>query len=239
MSDAQLDSFPVSQLQHRYNIVRSAVYTRLEALNIKPEKQGGRAYVNGEQLKLLDALDDHIEKGGTTAEFVESRADDRQLHLSSGQIENSNGQTGQPGELMLSSGQLPNSSGQLEKSSGQVGQFTITEQHSALAGLIEAIASRLMPMIASQLKPTPDPLASLRGLEEAYRNQWLLSTSELAQLLKVSPKTVRSYGEQFSDAGFVFTRAGTRKRGEVAVATCNTKCQNLQSRHFQTRIICN
>lgn len=86
MSDAQLDSFPVSELQHRYKIVRSAVYTRLEALNIKPEKQGGRAYVNGEQLQL-----------------------------------------------------------------------TITEQHSALAGLIEAIASRLIPMIASQLKPAYDP----------------------------------------------------------------------------------
>ncbi len=48
MKDAQLDSFPVSELQHRYKIVRSAVYTRLEALNIKPEKQGGRAYVNGD-----------------------------------------------------------------------------------------------------------------------------------------------------------------------------------------------
>ncbi|MCY7282864.1 MAG: hypothetical protein LH679_05350 [Cyanobacteria bacterium CAN_BIN43] len=196
MSDAQLDSFPVSELQHRYKIVRSAVYTRLEALNIKSEKQRGRAYVNGDQLKLLDALHDHLEKGGTTSEFVASLADSGQQHLSRGQIEKS--------------------SGQQDLSSGQVGQFAITEQHSALAGLIEAIASRLMPMIASQLKPAPDPLASLRGLEEAYRNTWLLSTSELAQLLKLSPKTVRSYGDQFEDAGFVFTRAGTRKRGEVA-----------------------
>jgi len=73
-----------------------------------------------------------------------------------------------------------------------------------------------MPIIASQLKPAHDPLASLRGLQEAYRNQWLLSPSELAQLLKLSPKTVRSYGARFEDAGFVFTRAGTRKRGEVA-----------------------
>jgi septal ring-binding cell division protein DamX len=46
-----------------------------------------------------------------------------------------------------------------------------------------------MPMIASQLKPASDPLVSLRGLEEAYRNQWLLSTSELAFLLKLSPKS--------------------------------------------------
>lgn len=189
MSNAQLDSFPVSELQHRYNIVRSAVYTPLEALDIKPEKQRGRAYVNSEQLQLLDALGKHIEKGGTTAEFVESLADSGQVDLSSGQI---------------------------EKSSGQAGQFTITEQQSALAGLIEAIASRLMPIIASQLKPAHDPLASLRGLEEAYRNQWLLSPSELAQLLKLSPKTVRSYGARFEDAGFAFTRAGTRKRGEVA-----------------------
>lgn len=197
MSDAQLDSFPVSSLQHRYKIVRSAVYNRLEALNIKPEKQGGRAYVNGDQLRLLDALHDHIEKGGTTAEFVESKA-------SSGQVEKSSGQAGQPGELMPSSGQLQKSSGQLEKSSGQVGQFTITEQHSTLAGLIEALASRLIPMIASQLKPAHDPLASFRGLEEAYRHQWLLSTSEVAQLLKVSPRTVRGYGEQFEDAGACF-----------------------------------
>ncbi len=182
--------------------MRSNVYNRLEALNIKPEKQRGRAYVNGEQLQLLDALDEHIEKGGTTAEFVAS--------TDSGQVEKSSGQQ------HLSTGQIQKSSGQLDLSNGQVGQFTITEQHSALAGLIEAIAFRLIPMIASQLKPAHDPLASLRGLEEAYRNQWLLSTSELAQLLKVSPKTVRGYGEQFEDAGFVFTRAGTRKRGEVA-----------------------
>lgn len=203
MSDAQLDSFPVSELQHRYKIVRSAVYTRLEALNIKSEKQGGRAYINSEQLQLLDALHDHIEKGATTSEFVESLADSVQVEKSSEQQH-------------LSTGQIQKSSGQQHLSTGQAGQFTITEQHSALAGLIEAIASRLMPMIASQLKPAPDPLASLRGLEEAYRNQWLLSTSEVAQLLKLSPKTVRGYGEQFKDAGFVFTRAGTRKRGEVA-----------------------
>lgn len=120
------------------------------------------------------------------------------------------------GQVDLSSGHLEKSSGQLEKSIGQAGQFTVTEQHSAIAGLIEAIASRLMPMIASQLKPAHDPLASLRGFVEANRNTWLLSTSELAQLLKVSPRTVRGYGERFSDAGFVFTRAGTRKRGEVA-----------------------
>jgi hypothetical protein len=59
-------------------------------------------------------------------------------------------------------------------------------------------------------------LSYLRELEEAYENGWLLSTSEVADLLGLLPKTVASYGREFADAGFVFTRAGTRKRGEIA-----------------------
>ncbi|BAZ33646.1 hypothetical protein NIES4074_61600 (plasmid) [Cylindrospermum sp. NIES-4074] len=42
------------------------------------------------------------------------------------------------------------------------------------------------------------------------------STRELATLLKLSPPTVRGYGTKFEDAGFVFTKAGQRKGGEVA-----------------------
>jgi DNA-binding transcriptional regulator YhcF (GntR family) len=50
----------------------------------------------------------------------------------------------------------------------------------------------------------------------AYKNGWLVSTRELATLLKLSPSTVCRYGSKFEDAGFVFTRAGQRKGGEVA-----------------------
>jgi len=38
----------------------------------------------------------------------------------------------------------------------------------------------------------------------------------VADLLNLSRATVRGYSEQFEDAGFVFTRTGTRKREEVA-----------------------
>jgi hypothetical protein len=34
----------------------------------------------------------------------------------------------------------------------------------------------------------------------------------------LSQKTVTSYGQEFSDAGFVFTRVGIRKGGEIAWA---------------------
>ncbi len=73
MSNGELDRLPVNQLSERYNLARSAVYTRLKALGIEQERVGGKAYVNAEQLQLLDALHSFIRDGGTIPEFVEMR----------------------------------------------------------------------------------------------------------------------------------------------------------------------
>ena len=64
--------------------------------------------------------------------------------------------------------------------------------------------------------PAPSRLSYLRELEEAYLKGWLLSTSELADLLGLTPGTITDYGQEFNDAGFTFTRAGKRKGGEIA-----------------------
>ena len=87
---------------------------------------------------------------------------------------------------------------------------TIALNASALIGVIETVVQRLIP------NQNKSPLAYLRDLEEAYQNGWLLSTSEIAKLQGLSPKTIAGYGQKFSDAGFVFTRAGTRRGGEIA-----------------------
>jgi hypothetical protein len=62
----EIDRIPITQLPSRYGIARSNLYTRLKDLGIEPEKMGKKAYVNAEQLRLLDALHEHIQKGGTT-----------------------------------------------------------------------------------------------------------------------------------------------------------------------------
>ena len=176
---AEIDRFPLTQLPSRYGIARSALYTRLKDLKIEPEKDGKRAYVNAQQIQVLDALHEHIQKGGTTGEFLKQFKS------------NSTGQSRTVDELD-------------EDSPGQI----LLSQPAALITVVEAIVKRLMP--------GGGRLNHLRELEEAYEKGWLLSTSEVADLLKLSRATVRGYGEQFKDAGFVFTRAGTRKRGEVA-----------------------
>lgn len=67
--NTELDNFPVSDLQDRYSIGRTQVYTRLEALDIKPEKFGNKAFINASQLEKLDGLDSHIKAGGAIANF--------------------------------------------------------------------------------------------------------------------------------------------------------------------------
>jgi hypothetical protein len=85
MSRGEIDRLPVNQLMQRYNIVRSAVYTRLDALGIKPEKIGNKAYVNAPQIKLLDEFHEFIQSGGTTAEFKEMRGFQANENMSTGQ----------------------------------------------------------------------------------------------------------------------------------------------------------
>lgn len=66
---ADIDPYPVSELINRYNIGKQAVYNRLEALDIKPEKQGNRSFISSQQVKALDRLHEHIANGGTMADF--------------------------------------------------------------------------------------------------------------------------------------------------------------------------
>lgn len=178
MSESEIDRLQVNQLIDRYNLVRSAVYSRFDALGIKPERIGNKAYVNTEQLKLLDELHAFIQTGGNAAEFREMKG----IQKVEGLTEQSSGLSNVQPEMM---------------------QF--------IAAIAAEMASRLQPTVAQ-----PEPLAYFEMLEKAYRNNWLLSTSELADLLDLLPSEIQRYGDSFAEAGFVFTRAGYRSGGEVA-----------------------
>lgn len=73
----EIDNFPVSQLQNRFSLGKQAVYNRLDALGIKPFKEGNRSKITADQLQLLDQLHEHINQGGTMAEFKKSSTVDK------------------------------------------------------------------------------------------------------------------------------------------------------------------
>ncbi len=67
------EKFPTSKLQERYGITRSAIYSRLDALHIKPARQGkgNKTYITSDQLQLMDDLNAHMKGGGKIEEFVQ------------------------------------------------------------------------------------------------------------------------------------------------------------------------
>ena len=183
----EIDLIPLAQLPSRYGIARSNLYNRLKDLKIESVKQGRKAFVTANGLRLLDGLHAHLESGGTTNEFLQ------QLGSNSNLVSTP---TAEPS--VYNSMGAPNYS-----------EPTISLQPSVLVGAIEAVVKRLIPTNRSRLN-------YLRDLEEAYEKGWLLSTSELADLLGLNQKTITNYGQEFNDAGFIFARVGTRKGGEIA-----------------------
>lgn len=91
------------------------------------------------------------------------------------------------------------------------GLSTIPPDFANAAALLSEMMARMQPPA-----PPPDPLAYLEALEKAYRNQWLLRTSEIATLLGLPADEIKLYGDSFTEAGFLFTKAGYRAGGELA-----------------------
>ncbi len=163
----ELDLIPVSRLSDRYGVARSNIYNRLSGLGIEPEKQGGKAYLNADQLRLMDALDQHLKAGGTIADF---QPGGQLSYRPTGHVEPSYRAQDSPATLSLS---------------------RKGDQSLALAMVVDAIAGKM-----ASLKPA-DPLANLRTLDEAAQQGWLLSTSQLAPLLGVKTltgQTIHRYG---------------------------------------------
>jgi hypothetical protein len=179
MNSTELDLMPVASLSDRYGVARSNVYNRLSALQIEPEKQSGKSFINADQLAQMDQLDQHLKAGGTLGDFFGA------------------------GSNELSYRPM----GQVEKSYRTQDKMPDLSQPMALAmgGMVEAIAAKVYDLMTIQPPQPSDPLANLRTLEEAYQNRWLLSSSQLAPLLGL--KGLPS-GEAFQRHGFTFTRSG-------------------------------
>ncbi|MEM8542640.1 MAG: hypothetical protein AAGF66_01435 [Cyanobacteria bacterium P01_H01_bin.119] len=91
-------------------------------------------------------------------------------------------------------------------------ELTLTPQN--LVGLVRAIASEIASQINPALPPA-DPYAYLEKLDLASRRRWQLSTAEISDLLDLAPEQFQTF-DQFQDAGFVFTKAGYRRNGDLA-----------------------
>ena len=146
--------FPVSELPARYDVARSQIYARLDALkqrdeSLVPEKRGKKSYVDEKLINLLDSMHVLISQQGETV----SDAADRVLSV-------------EPQTRPMSSAR------QVDRT--QDTSIVYQEQPSELAVLLSAIASQ---------QKQPDMLDRYRQLDEIAEKGWELPTHEIAEIL--------------------------------------------------------
>ncbi|NEP69029.1 hypothetical protein [Moorena sp. SIO3A5] len=180
----EIDKFPLKDLQSRYNIGRTALYERLKHANIKANKEGTRSFVSGEQLEELDRLHNHLEGGGTFEDFES---------LPTGEfIGNS--------QEAISLNSSPDSSVDVHRTSSW------EAEREALEVLIDAIASGIERANINRIQPV-NPIGYMEQLKMAAEEGWLLTTSEVKELIKVKPHT-RKGEDTYRRGSWVFVKSG-------------------------------
>jgi len=185
-SDAQIDRFPVAGLVDRYGIKSAALYNRFDALGIKPLKTGRTSYLTSEQLKQMDELQQHLQRGGGLADF--------------------------PSRTPVETSPADGADRKLISLIAIL--FRIRLGPMITSALVNAGKILLPPPLSPARRGLQ--LAYLREFREAAEESWLITTYDLASLLGVTSGTIVSKKQQFSSSGFVFTRAGKGLNNQIA-----------------------
>jgi hypothetical protein len=178
--NTEIDNFPVSQLQNRFSIGKQAVYNRLDALDIKPFKEGNKSYITADQLQLLDRLHEHINQGGTMAEFPKS--------------------TASPVDSLKSP---------VDKSDSPV-EIVETGMNLSTANNLEALVQVVSTGVEKAIATSTEaksPLWYMVELKRAADEGWLLTTKEVKDLIGVKPNTKK--GEKtYKRGNWLFIKSG-------------------------------
>lgn len=203
--EIEIDNYPVADLPSRYELGKQQVYNRFVALGIKPSKIGKRAYITNAQLQSLDLLHAHISQGGLMSNFdfptqppdAENSPVDA-LDKTTGYLTSSqhSPKTRPLDTIDTTSGRLTKSvTSPLDKTTG-----IVENNLEALVNLIAAVSQTIATTI-----PTRSPIWYLSELEQAEKKGWMMTTSEIQQLIGVRPSTK---GTTYQRGNFTFTKIG-------------------------------
>jgi hypothetical protein len=169
----------IQELCERYGLkTRQSIYERINQLGITLAKKGNKSYATPEQVELLDQLNEYMGAGGTLKTFVPTIVTTPEIDTVSVEVDS-----------------------YLDTVSPEINSLLEPSQVDGLVRLIEAISA--INHKVSNPETKPDALAHYRQLEEAIAHNWILTTSEIEELLGVKPK-----GETFTRGCWLFTKAG-------------------------------
>ena len=169
----------VNELCDRYNIKsRKSLYSRLDGLNITLDKDGNKSFATEEQVKLLDQQNEHIKNGGTLKNFFPTIHAEVTVHNTSQDLDTT----------------------RILETTQHSTQLQVTPQ--LLGDIVESASNA----IAQKMTP-PDPLWYLGRLETARASSWLLTTSQVKELIGIKPRC-KGGGKTFRRGSFIFIKSG-------------------------------
>jgi hypothetical protein len=182
-------------LRITFQKTRNQLYNRFDAVGIKPQIGADKkAFVTPEQLAVLDDLNEHLKAGGNLRNYtpVSPVAKQGEVETTQSEVittpnkEISKSLTYKELEVIESQAIEPRSPGV------ELGIIGSSEATTTLVELLGAIAS-------SQR----DPLRKHQQLKQADEEGWILTTSEIEEIVGVKP-----HGEIFLRGNWHFKRAG-------------------------------
>lgn len=194
----------IVELCDRYSLSKKALYNRFDAVGIKPQIGADKkAFVTPEQLAVLDDLNEHLKAGGNLRNYTPvspvakqastmSSAESSEVETTQSEVvttpikEISKSLTYKKLEVIKSQAIEPRSPGV---------ELGIIGSSEATTTLVE-----LLGVIASSQR---DPLRKHQQLKEAAAEGWILTTSEIEEIIGVKP-----HGERYSRGNWHFKRAG-------------------------------
>ncbi len=185
------DNLTIKELLERYNLrTRQSIYDWCKkGAKIELWKDnGGKSYATPEQVALLDQLAEHLKKpDATLSNFVA---------VSTVQIDT-------PIDTVVDNS--------IDSNSSDIKQHVHESIDTSIdSQLIGELASKIGIAIASHLGKelaTKDPLWHYAALERARASGWLLTSSEVKDLIAVKPKAKKG-SNTFKRGIWVFTKSG-------------------------------
>ncbi len=168
----------VEELCDRYNLAsRKTLYSRLNGLGITLPKDNGKAFATEEHIALLDGQNEHLKSGGTISNFIPTSK--VTLH------------------------DTPQQSPTQHNTTQEKTVTVPSPQHSTTQ---LQMSPELLTVIMAAINP--DPLfLSLSKLEIASSYNWQFTTSQIADIIGIKPRTKKGETE-YKRGSFVFKKVG-------------------------------
>lgn len=220
----------VEDLKARYGISKQTLYGRKNAARISGIRIKGKTYFTPEEVWCFDQVASFVERGMTLPQIEKLVADWK----SKEQVEPDLQVLTTPPFDATSVGVPPAPNHITDTAETAAGLSVIAEREEQAKQLARAFTTAVGQALQDTREVISDPLRQHRLLAEAAREEWVLTSQQLAELCGVSSGTTSGWRPSTIRCGFVLTSIATglwevkKASREVLVAHAEASKHNKQ-----------